>query len=275
MSIDLGLGATLPTRHDTTSSTSSLYSSIAADYDDSYERPTHRRVYDLLAWEYAQSIPLPAHACIVDVGCGTGRWIPRWLERGHRVIGIELAPGMIAALQARSFDGDFTLIEGRMEEAIIAPGSVDLVLALGSVQYAADPAAMIRRFTTWLRPGGAICLYVDGLKSLVLELIRNGQQEEALDRLENRTGLFRDGDHQASLMLYDRHTLEAHLTAAGLVDIHCHGLAVAASALGRTGSTEAMEQDEEAAMDVERALSADPAMADAGLHILAIGFRPL
>jgi len=275
MSIDLIIGPTSAIQHDTTSRTSSLYSSIAEDYDDSYERPTHRRVYDLLAWEHAQSIALPTNACIVDVGCGTGRWVPRWLERGHRVIGIELAPGMIAALQAKFFDGDFTLIEGRMEEAVILPGSVDLVLALGSVQYAADPEAMIRRFATWLRPGGALCLYVDGLKSLVLELIREGRQGEALDHLENRTGLFRDGDHEAPLVLYDRHTLEAHFTAAGLIDTHCHGLAVAASALGRAGSTEAMEQDEEAAMDVERALSADPAMADAGLHILAIGFRPL
>lgn len=275
MSIDLIVGGTPSTLPETTSSTSSLYSSIAVDYDDSYERPTHRRVYDLLAWEYAQSIALPANACIVDVGCGTGRWIPRWLERGHRVIGIEVAPGMIAELKAKSFDGDFSLIESRMEEAVIAPGSVDLVLALGSVQYAADPEAMIRRFATWLRPGGAVCLYVDGLKSLVLELIRDGRQEEALDRLENRAGLFRDGDHEAPLALYDRHTLEAHFAEAGLVDVHCHGLAVAASALGRTGSTEAMEQDEEAAMDIERALSVDPAMADAGLHILAIGFRPL
>ncbi|MGI4745034.1 MAG: class I SAM-dependent methyltransferase [Janthinobacterium lividum] len=275
MSIDLIFGPNSAVQHDTTLKTSDLYSSIATDYDDSYERPTHRRVYDLLAWEHAQSISLPTNACIVDVGCGTGRWISRWLERGHRVIGIELAPGMIAALRARSFDGDFTLIEGRMEDAVIAADSVDLVLALGSVQYAADPEAMIRRFATWLRPGGALCLYVDGLKSLVLELIREGRQEEALDRLENRAGMFREGDHEAPLVLYDRHTLEAHFATAGLVDTRCHGLAVAASALGRTGSTEAMEQDEEAAMDVERALSADPAMADAGLHILAIGFRPL
>lgn len=275
MSIDLILGPDSAVQNDTTSRTSSLYSAVAADYDDSYERPTHRRVYDLLAWEHAQAIALPTNACIVDVGCGTGRWVPRWLERGHRVIGIEVAPGMIATLRAKSFDGDFTLIEGRMEEAVIAPGSVDLVLALGSVQYAADPEAMIQRFATWLRPGGALCLYADGLKSLVLELIRDGRQEEALDRLENRTGLFQHGDHEAPLVLYDRHTLEAHFAAAGLVDTHCHGLAVAASALGRTGSTRAMEQDEEAAMDVERVLSADPAMADAGLHILAIGYRPL
>lgn len=111
------------------------YSNIAEAYDASYLRPSHRLVYDTLAWEHASAIPLPHGAHVVDAGCGTGRWLPRWLGRGYRVTGIEQAPGMIATLQARRLSDRFTLVRGDMETAPIAGGSADLVLAAGSVQY--------------------------------------------------------------------------------------------------------------------------------------------
>lgn len=253
---------------------SALYSAIASRYDDTYARPSHRRLYDRLAWEHVSAIDLPSGAHVVDVGCGTGRWMSRWLEMGYRVTGIEQAPGMIETLESRCLGTGFTLVESSMEEAPVAAGSADLVLAMGSVQYSADPAAMIRRFASWTRPGGAVCVYVDSLVSLVLELIQDGRHEEAQERLRTRHGVFRQGAHAASLLLYDRQTLESHFAAAGLVDLRFHGLAVGAGAIGRAGCTAAMEADEEAAMARERMLSADPAMADTGLHILAVGYKP-
>ncbi|WP_428395670.1 class I SAM-dependent methyltransferase [Lichenicoccus sp.] len=253
---------------------SELYNTIAEAYDSGYDVASHRRVYDQLAWEHVSSLQLPAGATIVDVGCGTGRWIPRLLERGHYVIGIERASGMIDLLRARKLGPAFTLIESSMESARVPRASADLVLALGSVQYALDPAAMIRRFASWTRPGGAVCVYVDSLVSLVLELLREGKQSEAMERLQTRRGKFRQGDKTAPLYLHDRRTLEAHFAAAGLVDVRCHGLAVSASALGRAGCGEAMANDENSAMALERLLSADPAMADSGLHIMAIGHKP-
>ena len=181
---------------------------------------------------------------------------------------------MIEILRARKLGAAFTLIESSMEGAKVPRASADLVLALGSVQYATDPAAMIRRFASWTRPGGTVCVYVDSLVSLVLELLRHDKQSEAMERLQTRRGRFRQGDRTASLYLYDRQTLDAHFVAAGLVDVRCHGLAVSASAVDRAGCGEAMADDEDSAMALERLLSADPAMADAGLHILAIGHKP-
>ena len=253
---------------------SMLYSAIAGGYDRTYAEPTHRRVYDRLAFEHVAALDLPERATIVDVGCGTGRWVPHFLERGHAVIGIERAPGMIAALRERTLGAGFRLIEGAMEQAEIAPDSADLVLGMGSVQYSSDPTAMLARFATWVRPGGHVCLYVDSLVALVVELIRTGRVEEAMRSLSTRRGLFEQAGHSASLRLYDRDSLESDFTAAGLVEVRSHGLAVGATALGRAGLTAAMQADEEQTMAGERVLSDDRSMTDCGLHILTIGRKP-
>ncbi len=253
---------------------SQLYSAIADGYDQSYAAPSHRRVYDRLAFEHVTAIALPRCATIVDVGCGTGRWVPFFLSAGHSVIGIEHAAGMIAGLTARRLGAGFRLIDSPMEQAWVEPGSADLVLGMGSVQYAADPAAMIARIAGWLKPGGVACLYVDSLASLVLELVRAGRGEEAIRHLSSRRGDFRHASHTASLRLYDRDTLEADFRSAGLVAIRSHGLAVGAGALGRAGLTDSMRTDEARTMEEERALSNDRALVDCGLHILTIGCKP-
>ena len=144
------------------------------------------------------------------------------------------------------------------------PASADLVMALGSVQYAADPAAMIRRFAGWTRPGGSVCVYVDSLVSLVLELLREGRTAEALERLSTRRGVFGGGGVSATMHLYDSRSLEADFVAAGLVDVRCHGLTVGAGAIGRRAYATLVEADEAATLAMERRLSADPAMADTG-----------
>ena len=107
-----------------------------------------------------------------------------------------------------------------------------------------------------------------------LRLMRMGKTDEALQRLQTRRGIFRQGDSVAELHLFDRAALEALFKAAGLVEIRCHGLLVTASAWDKARSTEAALADEAAFLALERRLMADPAMADAGKHIIVSGRRP-
>jgi SAM-dependent methyltransferase len=251
-----------------------LYDTMAAHYDSIFAAPGYRRAYDRLAGEYTASLLPKAPGIVVDAGCGTGRWAARWLGLGHRVIGIEQSPQMVARLHERDLGGRFHLIEQSMDEAEVESGSADLVVAMGSMQYVADPEAMLRRFTRWVKPSGHVCIYTDSLAALVLELMRIGKTEEALLRLKTRRGLFREGDTLAELHLFDRAALEALFVSAGLVEVRCHGLLVTASAWGKAHSTNAAQADEEGFLALERRLMADPAMADAGKHIIASGRRP-
>ena len=250
-----------------------LYDGWAPGYDASYASASHRRAYDLQAAELVDAL-LPPAAAIVDVGCGTGRMARRWLAAGHRVTGIERAPGMIEMLRRAALPPGFTLVPGSMDVVEIPPGAADLVAALGSVQYAADPAACIARFAGWVRPGGVVCVYVDSLIALHGELMRAGRLDEAARMLTSRRGRLPTGDGGvAEFTLFTAATLRGALHAAGLVDIDVRGLVIGASFWGRDGVASRMRADEAAYLACEREFWCEPALADQGLHLFASGRR--
>jgi SAM-dependent methyltransferase len=249
-----------------------LYDSMAPEYDAAFTSG-YRRAYDLLAGEYITQMLPTAPGVILDAGCGTGRWASRWLALGHEVIGIERSPQMIAEQRLKNLGSRFRLIAEGMVEAQVEPGSVDMVVAMGSVHYTADPAAVMRRFVSWVKLGGYVCCYVDSLVALIIELLRIGQTEEALRRLRSRRGVFRRDDQVAELHLYDANGLMQLFRDAGLAEVECHGLLITASSWGKDRCSEAMAEDEDAFLSLERTLMAQAAMADAGKHIIASGRR--
>ena len=250
-----------------------LYDSMAPEYDAAFATG-YRRAYDLLAGQYITSLLPSAPGVIVDAGCGTGRWVSRWLTLGHDVIGIERSPRMIAEQRRKDLGPRFQLLSESMVEAPIEPASVDMVVAMGSVHYTADPAAAMRRFVSWVKPGGYVCCYVDSLVALIVELLRIGETDEALLRLRTRRGVFRRDGQVAELHLYDAAGLTQLFLAAGLADVECHGLLITASSMGKERCSELMADDEGAFLSLERRLMAQAAMADAGKHIIASGRRP-
>ncbi len=251
-----------------------VYDTMAAGYDALFDAPGYRQSYDRLAGEYVARLLPAVPGLIVDAGCGTGRWSARWLAQGHQVIGIEQSPQMIAQLKQRNLGDRFRLIADSMEKADIAPGTVDIVIALGSLHYLKDPALAVRSFVRWLKPNGVVCVYTDSLMALVLELLRLGRPDEALLRLQTRRGIWHQGNTTAELHLYDSAALKNLFVSAGLVDFTCGGLLVTASAWDKARSAEAAIADEEGFLDLERRLLAEPAMADAGKHIIASGRKP-
>lgn len=259
------------TRH---RSPSPLYDALAGGYDASYAVPGHRKAYDVLAWERVLALLPPAPATVIDAGCGTGRWVEKFLDLGHRVVGIEQASGMREVIAARNLGEAFTLVPESMETARIAPAGADLVVAMGSTQFTSDPAATIRRFAEWVRPGGHVCVYVDSRLALVLELLRLGRREEALLRLRTGRGIWTVDGVAADVHLYDHAELRRDFLAAGLEAVSGHGLLVSASTIGSAGCTKAMQEDEAGFLAMERVLSDDPLMIDAGKHLFMSGRRP-
>lgn len=248
-----------------------LYSALAPAYREHFDIP-HRRAYDTLAWERVRQL-LPERGPIVDVGCGVGRWAARLLELGYDVIGIEQAPGMIAELRRADYGPGFTLIESPMEAAELPAGSAGMVLALGSLQYAADPEGAIRRFADWARPGGTVIALVDSLVALVIELLREGRYQEAVDRLSTRMGAWSVAGHSAEMHLMDSARLCRAFEAAGLRDIEVSGLLTTAAPLGHRRLTDQLERDWDAHLRLERRLLADPLLTDLGKQLLATGRR--
>jgi SAM-dependent methyltransferase len=249
-----------------------LYDALAGDYEAHFA-VAHRRAYDTLAWEAVRA-SLPERGPIVDAGCGTGRWAARLIELGYEVVGIEQAQQMLAELRRRRLGARLRILEGSMEEVELPAGAAGMVLAMGSLQYARDPEATIRRFAGWVRPGGMVAVLVDSLVGLVLELLHDGKDSEALERLRTRRGVFRQAGQAADLHLLDRARLERAFAAAGLVEVRVAGLLVGAVAAGRDRLAELLAADWHGRLAIERALAADPLLADAGKQLLAMGRRP-
>ena len=248
-----------------------LYSALAPSYQEHFEVP-HRRAYDVLAWDRVRRM-LPECGPVIDAGCGVGRWVTRLLGLGYEVIGIEQAPGMIDQARRAGYGPGFTLIEGSMETADLPEAGAGMVLALGSLQYTADPAATLRRLAGWVRPGGTVVVLVDSLVALVIELLRENRAEEALERLRTRVGCWMAAGHCAEMHLLDAGWLRQAFEGAGLRDVEVAGLLATAAPLGRERLRQRLAQDWDGHLTLERELSAHPALADIGKQLLATGSK--
>jgi cyclopropane fatty-acyl-phospholipid synthase-like methyltransferase len=102
---------------------------------------------------FAQS--LPPGAKVLDIGCGTGIPISRFLtQEGFEVVGLDSSPGMIAKYRA-----NFPAVPIRCEpvqEASFTQDSFDAVVAWGVLFHLseADQEAVIGKVAQWLKPDG-------------------------------------------------------------------------------------------------------------------------
>jgi SAM-dependent methyltransferase len=253
-------------------SSSHLFDALAPDYDAHFEVP-HRRAYDELAWEFLRPLLPERGGLVVDAGCGVGRWADRLVAAGHTVIGVEQAPAMAAAARARGL-ARFNVLERSLEDVELPRGEAHAVLALGSLQYTREPHAMIDRFASWTHTAGLVCVLVDSLVALVIELLRAGKAAEARQRVESRRGLWRQGHLWAEYHLLDRAALESAFRRAGLVDVCAHGLLVGATVFGRQELSRRLDSDRSRQMSLERRLASEPGLANLGKQLLVHGRRP-
>ncbi len=246
-----------------------LYNHLALEYDSFFEVP-HRKVYDQLSWNLVIAEIGSTPKVIVDAGCGSGRWAHQMVQLGHTVIGIEQAPGMIAAATQMKLGPQFTVIESSLEDVQLPEASVDVVLAMGSLQYTLYPQEIIAKFAYWLKPGGIVCLLYDSLVGMVLELLDVGKTEEALERLASRQGVWVLGEYSADLHLMHSQQVQSYCQQAYLTEIRSYGLLINSSALGKHRLIEQLKQDSSTIMALEQKLSLIPELADTGKQILTI-----
>lgn len=100
---------------------------------------------------FLELVPPPGRATL-DLGCGEGRVGAELRRLGHRVVGVDSSPGMVAAAAE--------LIEAVVADAAALPfddGAFDLVVAFMSLQDMDDLGAGVREAARVLEPGGRLC----------------------------------------------------------------------------------------------------------------------
>jgi len=99
---------------------------------------------------------LPRQAVVLDLGCGAGVPVTRWLsDRGFAVTGVDVSARQLDL--ARNYVPEATFIKADMTEVTFAPGSLDAVVAFHSIIHVprTEHPALLERVHRWLRPEGA------------------------------------------------------------------------------------------------------------------------
>ncbi|NLG50854.1 MAG: methyltransferase domain-containing protein, partial [Chloroflexi bacterium] len=100
----------------------------------------------------------PQH--ILEVGCGTGRWLTE-LAADYRICGLDLSYAMLeqAQRQANQQPGSLSgLVNGRAESLPFLDAAFDLVFCVNALHHFHAPQTFIAEAWRILRPGGALAI---------------------------------------------------------------------------------------------------------------------
>lgn len=107
---------------------------------------------------------LPAGAHVLDVGAGDGFHLDllrRHGPTGWHLTGVDTDERAVAQAHRRGLD----VRQSSIEDADIAPGSIDLALCVQTIEHVADPVEVLRSIAAVLRPGGRLYLITDNTGS--------------------------------------------------------------------------------------------------------------
>lgn len=100
-----------------------------------------------------RSLPAPGRLTL-DIGCGEGRLTRDLAALGHRAVGIDLSPSMVAA--AREADPEGEYVEADAAKLPFDDGVADLAIAFMSLMDMDDMPAALGEIDRVLCPGGLL-----------------------------------------------------------------------------------------------------------------------
>jgi SAM-dependent methyltransferase len=125
------------------------YNQLAATYHSRYAGPTRLDgIAEALRNFNAQRV--------LEVGCGTGRFVESLRVGGATVFGVDASTGMLA--QAASRLGPENLAAARANQLPFAAGLFDLICCVNAIHHFDDPRAFIRDAAPLLSPGGVMSI---------------------------------------------------------------------------------------------------------------------
>lgn len=143
-------------------------------------------------------LPDPRGLRVLDLGCGTGRHLGRFLDAGARVVGLDFSAGMLA--QARRKHGhrpDLTLLEADASGDLpLEQGSFDLVFSSLVLEHVAGVAGFFRQAAGLCRPGGTLLL-----TTMHPALFLRDVQAHYVDRESGREFRFESHPHQVGAFI--------------------------------------------------------------------------
>ncbi|MGL4206697.1 MAG: malonyl-ACP O-methyltransferase BioC [Aeromonadaceae bacterium] len=134
------------------------FSKAACDYD------SLARVQQLVGAQLLSRLPERRFERGVDLGCGTGFFLPDLAKRCDTLLGLDLAPGMLRVAQQKVEAAQ--MICGDAEQLPLRDASVDLIFSSLALQWCASLPQALAEIHRVLRPGGIFAFATLGTQSL-------------------------------------------------------------------------------------------------------------
>jgi len=126
-----------------------------ARWAETYDQPGNPliSVEQALVWAIFDGLA-PGDA--LDAACGTGRHARRLVELGHRVVGVDGSPEMLAKAKSDVPGADFR--EGDLTSLPVDAASFDVAVCALALEHVADLDTAMSELARVVRPGGRIVL---------------------------------------------------------------------------------------------------------------------
>jgi ubiquinone/menaquinone biosynthesis C-methylase UbiE len=115
--------------------------------------PGHDSYWRFHRDQFLPSLPAPGRLT-VDIGCGEGRLTRDLAALGHRVVGVDVSPTMLAA--AREADPKGQYVEADAAKLPFEDGAADLAVAFMSLMDMDDMRRAATEIARVLEPGGVV-----------------------------------------------------------------------------------------------------------------------
>lgn len=211
---------------------------------------TVRNVYERIAAEYDERIPgvgpaderfmetemaylnerIGPNDEVLELGCGTGRFVVEFAPRVRSLTGIDLSPAMLAEAErkATAVGGKPELVEGDMRELPFPDDSFDVVYTMLALMHipVEDRQQVFDEAARVLKHGGRMLV---GVKNQQFERLHEGDRFAAVDvtdvaRKQLRFTHTQSGvDLEAPWASFSPDDLARHFAVAGLTFVHLRG----------------------------------------------------
>ena len=184
------------------------YDSIADVYDHHYDHNRGKRYHMHVSSRLMG--PLPRGGRLLDIGCGTGLFVEKYIKNGGTAVGLDISGKMITQAHRRCPTSEF--IVGTGEKIPFSDRSFEAVSSLLVFSYVKDPHAMLNESYRVLKPGGVLSICTLGKKLLTRGVPAIYQLGEKM-RIKHL--MLKDFDEN----YYDKDEMTGLFTQAGFSDV--------------------------------------------------------
>jgi len=196
---------------------------VAPRYDHSYD-DAFWQWHDALTWDYLKPfLPSDLSTRIVDLGCGTGKWMAKTARSGYHVTGVDISAKMLdqsaRKMEESGVTGRANFMQADICDMAQFPAqSFGMAMAMGDpIGCASNPRSALREIRRILTTDGVLVATFDNRLAAIDFYLSRGDSREIEQFLrDGRTHwLTRDKDEQFPLHTYGPTELKRLIEGAG------------------------------------------------------------